>query len=29
MGDSLKPPEILFAQRDFIYEKHIELPLDF
>jgi len=29
MGDAFKPPDILFIQRDFIYEKHIGLPLDF
>jgi glutathione S-transferase len=29
MGDAFQPPEILFTQRDFIYEKHIGLPLDF
>jgi len=29
MGDAFSPPEILFTQRDFIYAKHLGLPLDF
>ena len=29
MGDYSKPPEILFQQRDFIYQEHLTLPLDF
>jgi glutathione S-transferase len=29
MGDALQPSEILFTHRDFIYQEHISLPLDF
>lgn len=29
MGDSSNPPEILFEHRDYIYQQHIGLPLDF
>lgn len=28
-GDAFKLPEILFTQRDYIYEQHLSLPLDF
>lgn len=29
MGDSVSVPEILLEQRDYIYDKYIDLPLDF
>ena len=29
MGDFASPPEILFEQRDYIYDRYIDLPLDF
>lgn len=29
MGDSVSLPEILFEHRDYIYDKYIDLPLDF
>jgi glutathione S-transferase len=28
-GDAANPPEILFEHRDYIYDKYIDLPLDF